>query len=354
MAHTSAQLGINRAKCTLKGTEKRSNHRELKGQPRIKVSDGRFADNRLRISVPSQILTEIGKQKPNSPRGNKDHKLSEPRAGRGNGFSHPTNAEVSGLKDGGAATGPGKVTFAPERGSRGGPGTLAPAGPTRPRARLRPGRSPTPRAQGPRRPAPTRLRGAASPRGGRGAERSRASSFPAGPPGAGVSSQTRHGGRLLPHGEAGRPAARGEGARSALRGGPPLGPEPRAGRYPQPRRPALRPLPRGPSRESPASPGAPSSGDPVVTRLDSPGFSAAPLVVTAALGPQERCGPSCPARPGILTLVRAEGRTARPPGNGRVGMCSGVMQKYPDNFRGTAVLHLALFAQFSTFSSAEF
>ena len=52
MAHTNA-----RAKCTLKGTEKGSNHRELKEQARSKVSDGRFADNRLGISVPSQILT---------------------------------------------------------------------------------------------------------------------------------------------------------------------------------------------------------------------------------------------------------------------------------------------------------
>lgn len=164
-----------------------------------------------------------------------------------------------------------------------------PEGPTAARPLARPA------AQGPRRPAPTRLRGAASPRGGRGAERSRASSFPGRPPGAGVSSQTRHGGRLLPQGEAGRPAARGEGPRSGLRGGPP-----RAGGAGWAIPPAAE------TRAPPASPrtlaraprlarGA-KFGGPRGNRLDSPGFSAAPLVVTAALGP--RSGVGHRARPG--------------------------------------------------------
>nr|XP_019828997.1 PREDICTED: collagen alpha-1(I) chain-like [Bos indicus] len=141
----------------------------------------------------------------------------------------------------------------------------------------------------------TRLRGAASPRGGRGAERSRASSFPGRPPGAGVSSQTRHGGRLLPQGEAGRPAARGEGPPSGLRGDPP-----RAGGAGWAIPPAAE------TRAPPASPrtlaraprlarGA-KFGGPRGNRLDSPGFSAAPLVVTAALGP--RSGVGHRARPG--------------------------------------------------------
>lgn len=151
------------------------------------------------------------------------------RLGRGYGSSPPTNSEVSRLREGALPGDPGKSRYLWEEAAGEARAPLAPHRLTCPRgltaARKRADPAARPPASGPGGSALTRLRGAASPRGGRGAERTRASSFPAGPPGAGASSLTRHGGRLLPQGARGR---RGElavrpcsglGAGSRLRGG---------------------------------------------------------------------------------------------------------------------------------------
>lgn len=118
-----------------------------------------------------------------------------------------------------------------------------------------------------------------SRRGGRGAERTRASSFPAGPPGAGVSSLTRHGGRrLLPR-----------RARAARR--PAVGSA--RGRRP-PRKPAVRPLPGGPRRARAAARGPArlsvcakfrDAGGPV-WRLRLLGVSRCSVIATSARGPR--------------------------------------------------------------------
>ena len=53
MAHTNANVGINRARCTFKGIEGDQITENIKGSHAREVADYRSADNRLMISMPS-------------------------------------------------------------------------------------------------------------------------------------------------------------------------------------------------------------------------------------------------------------------------------------------------------------
>ncbi|XP_059757711.1 collagen alpha-1(I) chain-like [Balaenoptera ricei] len=102
------------------------------------------------------LMTPLGRlgirrQNLSSPRGNKDHKLSEPKAGPGVWLFPSDQLGGSRAEGGGAARGPGKVTFAPGRGNRRGPGT-----PRSAPSHLPEGPDCGPDARGPCRP-PTRL-----------------------------------------------------------------------------------------------------------------------------------------------------------------------------------------------------
>lgn len=149
--------------------------------PPLRAPSRRARVNSPRPSTDTPGRAGIQKRSLNSPPGNEAHKLSESAAGPED-FSLPTSSEDCGLRVWGELPGhPGKARLLR------GPGTPRRAPPLPPGGwRLRRTRADPPAARRPGSAAPalTGLRGAASRRGGRGAVRTRASSFPAGPPGA--------------------------------------------------------------------------------------------------------------------------------------------------------------------------
>lgn len=252
----------------------------------------------------------------------KDHKLSE--SGTGRGYCFPPSDQLGGFRaeSGESCQEPRESLVCSGRGSRRYPAPLAPPRLTRPGGSVC---GPDARELRARvlRPRTYQLRVAASHRGGRGADRTRASSLPAGPPGAGVSSLARHGGRrLLPQ---------------SVRGGRPRAgkaPTPRpgaAGQELQARRPCSGP-PRKPARLS-LPRGLPRASGPqravwppprLVRKVQGtpadPGERLRLCSVCRCSAESGRCPetqeprePACPGRPVKITLLCVGNSTAGPP-----------------------------------------